>query len=300
MSESKTNTSGVLFALGCYVLWGFFPVYWKQLQHVDSLEILAHRMSWSLVFVVVILAFQNKWSWIRLAIRKPRVLGVYFAAASLLAVNWGVYIWAVNAGFVVETALGYFINPLINVLFGTLFLGERLRRGQVISVALAACGVLYLTFAYGNLPWIALILAGTFATYGLLKKKASLGAIEGLSLETALLFVPAVAFLIWVELDRGGAFVNSDAHTSALLAFSGVATALPLVFFAAALRRLSLTVVGIVQYLAPTLQFLLGVYLYNEPFTMTRLIGFAFIWLGLALFTAESLRFRRRMRDAEV
>ncbi len=294
MENEDTTRSGMLFALGAYAMWGFFPIYWKQLQHVDSLEILAHRMVWSLGFVLAILAARQNWAWIRKL--GAKTVGLYFAAAALLAVNWGIYIWAVNAGFVVETALGYFINPLLNVAFGSMFLGERMRRVQWISIGLAAFGVLYLTFVYGQLPWIALLLAGTFGTYGLLKKSGTLGAIEGLSLETALLFVPALGFLLFVEADHQGAFLHSDVKTNGLLAFSGVATALPLLFFAAAARRLTLSVLGVVQYFAPTIQFLLGVWLYNEPFNFTRLIGFVFIWAGLALFTAEGLRHRKRTR----
>lgn len=292
MRDQPTDLrDGLLFALGCYGLWGVLPIYWKQLLAVPAPEILAHRMVWSLGFVLLLLAFKQRWRWIG-QLRRGTV-GVYLGAALLLAVNWGLYIWAVNAGFIVETALGYFINPLISVAFGALFLGERLRRGQQVAIGLAAVGVLSLTFAYGRPPWISLTLAVSFATYGLLKKKAPLGALEGLSLETALLCLPALGYLLW--LGGSGAF-GDDPRTTALLTFSGAATALPLVFFAAALRRLTLSLMGVVQYAAPTTQFLLGVYLYGEPFDAHRLVGFGFIWLGLAVYTAEGLRARQQAR----
>lgn len=288
---SADHRSGLLFGLACYALWGFLPVYWKQLLHVPATEILAHRMVWSLGFVVALLVARRRWAWIRTL--TARTVGLYTVAALLLALNWGLYIWAVNSGFVVETALGYFMNPLLNVAFGAMFLSERLRRAQWIAVGLAACGVAYLTIVYGRPPWISLTLAVSFAIYALLKKKASLGAIEGLGLETAVLFLPALAYLLWLTNSFGGHF-GEGARTTTLLAGSGLATALPLVLFAAAVRRLTLTVVGLIQYLAPTLQFLLGVFVYDEPFTPTRLVGFLFIWGGLAVYSAEGLYFRRR------
>ncbi len=249
-------------------------------------------MVWSLGFVAALLALRQRWSWVRDLTARTAL--IYFAAGSLLTLNWGLYIWAVNSGFVVETALGYFINPLLNVIFGAVFLAERPRVVQWLAIALAAVGVLYLTLVYGQLPWISLVLAFSFACYALIKKKAALGAIEGLSLETALVFVPAVGYLIWLQTNSVSSF-GSDSTTTALLALSGVATALPLVLFAAAIRRLTLTIVGVIQYLAPTIQFLLGVFLYNEPFTMTRLVGFVFIWSGLILFVAEGLYQRRKI-----
>ncbi len=298
MSPSDAEThdvrAGLLFGLGAYGFWGFFPIYWKQLTAVPSLQILAHRMVWSLAFVGILLVVRRRHAWLKTLREQKRVVATYFAAASILAVNWGVYIWAVNAGYVVETSLGYFINPLINVVFGAVLLGERPRRGQWAAIALAAVGVVYLTVAYGEPPWIALVLAVSFAIYGLLKKKAPLGALEGLSLETALLFVPALVFLIVQEVRGVGAFGHVGAWENALLVGAGVATALPLLFFAAAVRRLTLTAVGILQYLAPTIQFLLGVFLYHEPFGWSRLVGFVFIWSGLILYTAEGVWRRRK------
>lgn len=294
---------GIAYGLAAYGLWGLLPIYWKYLQQIPATEILAHRMVWSLVFVVVLLAYQGKWAWLKPALQNKRVVLIYFVAGAFLALNWGVYIWAVNAGFIIETSLGYFINPLVNVLFGFLFLGERLRPWQVAAVGIAAAGVLYLTYSYGALPWIALTLAFSFGTYGLLKKKATLDSLEGFSLETALLFLPALAYLLYLNAQGVGSFGQVDLSTTVLLALTGIATAVPLIFFAAAARRTTLTALGIMQYIAPTMQFLLGIYLYQEPFDQDRLIGFVLIWIALVIYTAESLILNRqkarRLRRAQ-
>ncbi|MCB9788929.1 MAG: EamA family transporter RarD [Deltaproteobacteria bacterium] len=297
---ADTSRTGLLYGLGAYLMWGFFPAYWKLLQGVDSFEILAHRMVWSLGFVLAMLAARSNWRWIRQVRRQPRVIAVYAAAACFLGVNWALYIWAVNAGHVVETSLGYFINPLINVLFGAWLFGDRLRRPQLWAVGLAAAGVVYLTLMHGHPPWISLTLAVSFGIYGVLKKKGTLGAVEGLTLETAALFVPALAWLLLLEHRGVGHFGHTDPRTTFLLAFTGVATALPLVMFAAGVRRLTLTTVGLLQYLAPTIQFLLGVYAYGEPFSRERLVGFALIWAGLLVYSGESLINHRRTRRAAI
>lgn len=286
-SESK---GGLLFALGAYLMWGVFPIYWKFLIDVPALNILAHRMVWSLAFLLILLTIRTRWSWISKLNRK--VVFAYFGASLFLAANWGTYIWAVNAGFVVETALGYFINPLINVVFGALVLGERPRKGQWIAILLAASGVFHLAFLYGQVPWIALILASTFGLYGLIKKMSPLGALESVTLESALLFIPALGFIIWSEMEHSY-FLEGDGLTQTLLALSGVATMLPLLCFAAAVRRLTLTVLGVMQYIAPTLQFLIGVLLYNEPMDATRLVGFILIWTALAVFSVEGVMTKR-------
>jgi chloramphenicol-sensitive protein RarD len=293
---TQTSRSGLLFALGAYLLWGFFPVYWKLLQGVGAFEVLGHRIVWSLAFVVALLAARRNWTWLRTILRDPRALAIYAVAACFVGANWALYIWAVNSGHVVETSLGYFINPLINVLFGALLFGERLRRAQAWAVALAASGVLYLTIAHGHPPWISLALACSFAIYGVLKKKGPLGSVEGLTVETAILFFPALAWLLFIEREGTGSFGHAPPLTEALLVFSGVATAVPLVFFGAAVRRLTLTTLGLMQYLAPTIQFLLGVFLYKEPFTATRAVGFALIWSGLIVYSAESVINHRRVR----
>jgi chloramphenicol-sensitive protein RarD len=250
---------------------------------------------WSLVFLAIVMGVRGQTQWLRTLREQWRTVLLYFLAATFLACNWGLYIWGVNAGFVVETSLGYFINPLINVVFGAFLLGERLRRVQWLAVAIAAGGVLYLTVDYGQPPWLALALAVTFAIYGLIKKKAPMGALEGLSLETALLFPPALIFLGACHLRGVGALGHVGALENALLLGAGVATAVPLLCFAAAVRRLTLITIGILQYMAPTIQFLLGVFVYEEPFSLTRLVGFCMIWGALILYTGEGVVWRRRL-----
>lgn len=280
---------GIVNAAGAYVLWGLLPLFWKALDTLPALEILAHRIVWSLCFVILLLAYQRHWGWLRGALRNRRVLLVFLLSALFLTVNWFVYIWGVNSGHVVETSLGYFINPLVNVLLGVLFLKERLRLWQGIAIALALAGVLYLTINYGALPWIALTLAGSFGLYGLLRKTAPLSSLEGLTLETAMLFLPAAGYLFYLQLVGRGALGDVGGESTLLLLVSGVVTATPLLLFAAAARRITLTLLGIMQYIAPTIQFLLGVLVYHEPVSGARLIGFGLIWLALAIYTTEAL-----------
>jgi chloramphenicol-sensitive protein RarD len=287
---------GVLAAILAYTLWGILPVYWKALQAVPSLEILAHRTVWSLLFVLLLLAVRRQWAWLQRLRREPRMLLRFAASACLLGGNWFTYIWAVNSGHVVDSSLGYFINPLLSVLLGVLFLGERLRLWQGLAIGLALVGVLFLTVAYGAFPWIALALAGTFGIYGLLRKTASLGSLEGLALETALLSIPTLAYLVLLESAGRGAFVHAGLGTSVLLVGAGVITAFPLLLFGYAARNVTLATVGILQYIAPTLQFLLGVLVYAEPFSQTRLIGFGAIWVALAIYSAEGLVAERKRR----
>ncbi len=278
---------GIWAALGAYVIWGVFPIYWKQVHQVPALEILGHRVVWSLVFMTAVLVARGEWGRYRAALRRREIWRAYALAGGLLAVNWFTYIWAVNAGFVVEASLGYFINPLFSVLLGVLFLGERLRKGQAAAVAFASAGVLYLTFGYGALPWIALILAGSFGLYGLVKKTSPLDARHGLTLEMSVLFVPALGYLFYLEASGQAAFGHQGAWTTALLAFAGVVTAVPLLMFGAAARSIPLSMVGFLQYLAPTLQFLIGVFLYGEPFPRERLVGFSLVWIGLLVYALE-------------
>lgn len=285
---------GMLYAIAAYGLWGLFPLYWKMLQHVPALEILSHRMTWSLGFVLLLLLLRRRWHWLKTAVHTPRTILLFVASAMLLSVNWFVYIWGVNAGFIVETSLGYFINPLVSVLMGVMFLGERLRRWQWLAIGLAAAGVMYLTIRYGTLPWISLTLATSFALYGLIRKTAPLGSLEGLSLETALMFFPALGYLVYLEVTGTAAFGHVDGITTVLLSLAGVATAVPLLLFAAGARRIKLATIGILQYIAPTLQFLIGVLIYHEPFTMDRLVGFSLIWLALVIYSGENIWFNRR------
>jgi chloramphenicol-sensitive protein RarD len=246
------------------------------------------------VFLVLLQSAKRQWRWLRRAVKNPRMLLTSLGTACLLAANWFVYIWAVGAGHVVDASLGYFINPLISVLLGVIFLGERLRPWQWTAIALAAGGVTFLTVGYGAFPWIALTLAGTFGLYGLLRKTAPLSSLEGLSAEVAFLFLPALASLLYIELSRGASFGHTGAGITALLTLTGAITAIPLLLFAYAARQVRLSTVGLLQYIAPTLQFLLGVLAYGEGFTAMRMIGFGIIWAALLIYSMEGLFQRRR------
>jgi len=281
--------SGILSAALAFFFWGLFPLYFHAIGEVPPLQILAHRMLWSLLFLVIVLAVRRQWGWLSI-VRQPRVFGSFVASALLLSINWLIYIWAVNNGHVIEASLGYFITPLVNIMFGMVLLKERLRRPQWLALGVAALGVAWLTWQAGTVPWIALALAASFGGYGLLRKTAALGALEGLSFETMVLFPLAAAYVIWLSVHGENAFLNTPSNTTRLLLVAaGPITAIPLLLFAAGARKIPLSVVGLLQYLAPTLQFLLGVWLFHEPFTADRLIGFVLIWLALALFAAEGL-----------
>lgn len=288
---------GILYGIGAYTLWGLLPIYWKALQQVPALEILANRMVWSLAFVVALLVIRRHWSWLRPALGNRRIMLTYLATSSLLAINWLTYIWGVNAGFIIETSLGYFINPLLNVLLGVIFLRERLRIGQFLALCLAAGGVVYLTAVYGAFPWIAITLALTFGFYGLLRKTGSLDSTEGLTLETAVYFLPAMIYMLYLNANNAGSFANSDPRTTLLLVGTGVVTGIPLLLFGAAARRITMTNLGLLQYIAPTMQFLLGVFVYNEAFNRDQLAGFALIWLALIVYSMEGLRHNRSEKD---
>jgi chloramphenicol-sensitive protein RarD len=256
---------------------------------------------WSALLVFAWLLFKHGRGWLRVTLAAPRIAWMLALSGVLIGFNWALYIWAVNAGHVVETALGYFINPLLNVVIGVLFLRERLRPVQWVSVAIAACGVLWLTLRYGSFPWIALLLAASFALYGLIRKLAAVAPIRGLGVESAYLVLPALALLLWGESNgQGGFFTEWGIAIDALLVFAGVLTALPLIGFAFAVQRVTLSVVGVMQYIAPTLQFLIGVLVFREAFDTDRAIGFAFIWIALALFAGEGLLRSRRQLRAEV
>jgi chloramphenicol-sensitive protein RarD len=289
---------GILAGIGAYTLWGLFPIYWRLLEQDPAIEILAHRMVWSLVFVAGILTIQKEWRWLREVIHNRRTLLVYTLAAILLSLNWYTYIWAVNAGYVVEASLGYFINPLVNFLFGVIFLGEKLRGGQVASVILAGLGVIYLTVNYGSLPWISLVLAFTFGMYGLIKKTAALDSMHGFSLETLVLFLPALAYLFYRNATGVGAFIHQGVLITVLLILAGPVTSIPLLLFGYAARKIPLSMLGFIQYITPTLQFLLGVFVYFEPFPKARLVGFCIIWLALLLYSLEGVWFNRKPKTS--
>jgi chloramphenicol-sensitive protein RarD len=284
---------GVWYAIGGYLAWGFFPVYWKLLHVVPAPQLLAHRILWSFLSLLVIIVLLRQANIFRSALSDRRVLRVYALAAILIGINWLTYVWAVNAGFVVETSLGYFINPLLSVLLGVLFLRERLRLLQWIPIGLAVIGVAWLTITYGSLPWIALTLALSFGFYGLIKKTAPLGSLHGLTLETTLLLLPATLYLIYCESNGTGTFLHSGTAIDLLLVGAGAITTLPLLMFASAARRIPLSIVGILQYITPTIQFLLGVLVYHEALTFQRLVGFGFVWIALLVFAVESVVARR-------
>jgi chloramphenicol-sensitive protein RarD len=292
---------GILYGVGAYTLWGAVPIFWPLVARAGALELLAHRVIWSLVICVVLLLTVVRWQDARSArrgwwgrIRRPRTLLLLTVAAAVVSVNWGVYIWAVNHDHVVETALGYFINPLVTVLLGVLVFGERLRWLQWSALGLAAVAVVVLTVDYGRPPWIALALAFSFGAYGLVKKKAGVDAVESLAVETAVLFLPCLAYLLVLGATGDGVFVTAGWGTTLLLAGCGIVTAVPLLCFGAAAVRVPLTTLGTLQYLTPTLQFLLGVLVYHETVPPVRWFGFSLIWLALIILTAEVLARRRR------
>lgn len=281
--------SGIVHALGAYLLWSLFPIYFKALHGISPQEVLLHRMTWSVLFLFAILVIRKNWKWLWLALQDKKTLKTFSLSAVLISINWYVYIWAVEQNRVVDASLGYFINPLFNVLIGVLLLRERMRPLQWASIAFAAAGVLWLTVQAGQLPWIALSLAATFGSYGLIRKTAHLGALEGLMVETALLFPFATGLLIWLMATGQSGFVTASLHIQTLLLLAGPITVIPLLLYASGARRIPYSLMGILQYVTPTVQFMLGVFLWHEPFSRTKLIGFCFIWLGLALYTAESL-----------
>jgi len=284
--------SGIWYALGAYVLWGLFPIYWKWLGHVPAIQVIGHRIGWSFALLMIVIFTTRQWKKFRSTLTR-RVLGLYSIAGLLLSINWLVYVWGVNSEHVVETSLGYFINPLLSVLLGMIFLKERLRPMQWLPIGLAASGVIYLTWTYGSLPWIALTLAFTFGFYGLVKKTSPLGSLYGLTLETGWVLLPAIGYLVYVESIGQGAFGQAGILSDILMIGAGAVTTIPLLMFASAAKRIPLTMVGIMQYIAPTIQFLLGVLIYKEPFTTTRLIGFSLVWIALIVFWVEGVMARR-------
>nr|WP_325100349.1 EamA family transporter RarD [Streptomyces broussonetiae] len=299
-SSRSEDRTGLLNGLAAYGLWGLVPLFWPLLKPAGAVEILAHRMVWSLVVVAVALLFVRRWDWAGQLLRQPRRLALVAVAAAVITVNWGVYIWAVNSGHVVESSLGYFINPLVTIAMGVLLLKERLRPVQWVAVATGFAAVVVLTVGYGRPPWISLVLAFSFATYGLVKKKVGLGGIESLAAETAIQFLPAFGYLLWLVAHGEASFVNDGAGHAALLASTGLVTALPLVCFGAAAIRVPLSTLGLLQYLAPVFQFLLGILYFHEAMPPERWAGFALVWLALILLTGEALRSARRTRESLV
>jgi chloramphenicol-sensitive protein RarD len=291
---------GTAYGAAAYLIWGLFPLYFPLLEPAGAVEIMSHRIVWSLVVVAGVLAVTRNWAWVRPLLSDRRTLGAMSVAAVLIAANWALYIWAVNSEHVVETSLGYFITPVVLVLIGVVVLHERLRPVQWAAIGLGTVAVLVLTVDYGRPPWIALGLAGSFATYGLIKKRvgATVGAVQSLTVETAVLVLPAVAYLLTLEGRGDGHFGHVGAGHSLLLASAGVATAVPLLLFASAARRVPLSTLGLLQYLAPVLQFLIGVLVYDESMPASRLAGFALVWVALAVLSVDGVRNADRNRRA--
>ena len=298
MAPQPQKTLGLAASLTAYLAWGLLPLYWKTLQVIPSWEIICHRIVWSLPFTFVLLLATGRLRPLAAALANRRTLLTILVTSLLLGINWLVYIWAVNNGNIVESSLGYFINPLIAVLFGVLFLRERLRTGQWMALAVALLGVLYLTFSYGSFPWIGLTLAMTFALYSLLRKTAALHSLEGLFCEIAVLSIPAALTLGFLASTGKSGFLDNGTATTLLLIGTGVITSTPLLLFVFGAQRISMTALGLMQYLAPTIQFLIGLLVFNEPFPRAKMIGFIFIWTALLLYSAEGIfmSLRRRSR----
>jgi chloramphenicol-sensitive protein RarD len=284
---------GLAYAALAYAMWGLFPIYFQQLRSVGALEIVLHRSVWSLAFLIVVLLAMRRFGALTASLRQPRQVVLFSASALLLSANWLLYVWAVNNGRVIDSSLGYFINPLVNVLLGVLVLHERLRAGQWLAIGFAAAGVLWLTVLAGALPWIGLAIAASFGLYGLMRKTAALGALEGLALETLMMALVAVPLLAWWTWQGRSAFATGDTEVIGWLLLAGPLTAVPLLLFAAGARRIPLATLGLLQYIAPTLQLALGIWWFNEPFDTRRLIGFALIWAALAIYSVEGLMRQR-------
>jgi chloramphenicol-sensitive protein RarD len=293
LTSDHRHRRGAWYVALSYTFWGFFPIYWKALSGISALQLTCHRIVWSFFMLVMLIARSQEFGVLWRALQSPRSVGIYAAAAIAIATNWLIFIWAVNIGQIVQISLGYFINPLLSVLLGMVVFHERLRPLQWMSVALAAAGVIYLTVALDALPWIALTLAASFGIYGLMKKLAPLGPVQGLTFETGLLFIPAAVFLIAEELAGRGAFMHSGSLKNLLMLGAGPITTLPLLMFAAGVRRIPLSLVGMLQYINPTMQITIGVMLYGEPFTRVQLVGFGLVWSALALFAMEGYAMRR-------
>lgn len=296
MSSDEQSRKGLLAAALAFVIWGLFPLYWHLLKAVPSDQIIAHRIVWSAVLLCVLLCARQGLQWLRTILASPRTFWLLGSASLLIGANWSLYIWAVNAGHVVETSLGYFINPLLSVLLGVLVLGERLRRWQWLAVGIAALGVIWLTWQAGRAPWIAIGLSLTFGFYGLLRKLVKVEPVAGIGVESLFMLLPALAWLVWAETGHGGAFLSGGwgPGVMSLLVLAGAVSAVPLIAFTYGVQRVPLSTVGLLQYIGPTLQFLTGILFFREPFGPDRLVGFACIWAALLIFAADGWRVSRR------
>jgi chloramphenicol-sensitive protein RarD len=293
--HTPDQTRGALAATLCYFLWGLVPIYWKQLGGINALELIAHRHVWSLVFVLALVARQRRFGDIRAALDGPRAIAINLFSATMLTLNWLLYVWGVNAGFIIETSLGYFLVPLVNVAAGRFVLHEHLRRLQWAAIALAAMGVAVLIYQLGRPPWIALGIAASWGAYSLMRKKSPLAPVVGLTVETLLLAPLAIGFLLWQQHTGAGALGRVDLRLHLLVLSSGVITAIPLLLFAYGAQRIRLSTLGLLQYVAPSVQFVIALAVYHEPFSRERLLSFGFIWAGLALYTADNVLASRRV-----
>jgi chloramphenicol-sensitive protein RarD len=284
---------GILTGITAYVLWGILPLYWKYIEHIPAVEIIGHRIVWSFFFMLIVVLVRQQGQSILDTYKNRKSTLALLSSAFLLGVNWLVYIWAVNSGHIVDASLGYFINPLVNVIFGVVILKERLRFWQWVSVGMAFAGVLYLTFRLGSVPWIGLVLAATFGSYGLIRKRAVTRSITGFTIETGFMFIPAVAYLVGQEIAGRGSFGHGSLPDMIFLVTTGAVTALPLLLFGTTVRLVTLTTLGFMQYIAPTLQFLIGIFVFTEEFAFGKLIGYVIIWIALAVFSIEGALFRQ-------
>lgn len=298
MGNRSSHRTGLIYGFAAYGLWGVLPAYWHLLATTHPGEVLAHRMVWSLPIALLLLAALRRWSWIRALVRQPRKLGLVALAAAAISVNWGLFIWTVSVGRVLEASLGYFINPLVSIAFGVLLLRERLRPAQWVAVGMGGIAVAVLSIAYGQVPWLSMTLALSFATYGLVKKHVRLDGVDGFSAETAVQFLPAMGFLIYLGLRGDSSFTTGGTTHALLLAFAGVATAVPLILFGGAAVRLPLSTIGLLQYLAPALMFVLGLLAFHEEMPPERWAGFILVWAALSVLTWDALRAGRRAREA--
>lgn len=288
-SEAAATRQGVLCGLAAYLVWGFFPLYFKAIQHVPPLEVVSHRIVWSMLFLVLLVTVTRRWREIRAAIRTSKTILTLCGTTLLIAANWLVFIFAIERGEVLQSSLGYFMTPLVNVFLGFALLGERLRRWQIVSLVLAALGVLVLSLRVGQMPWIALVLAVSFGLYGLLRKTVAVDSLVGLAIETLVAAPVALVFLCWLGMAGKGAFLAGSLHDNLILPLAGVVTAVPLLWFTAAARRLRLATMGFLQYITPSIQFILAVWAFGERFTPTHLIAFGCIWGGLALYSWSAI-----------
>ena len=287
----RDTLTGLAAAVPAYLIWGLSPAYWKTLTHVPAFEALMHRMIWSFVFLVPLVIISKQWNDFKEAITHARTLAILTLTTFIVTGNWFLFIWAINSGHILQTSLGYYINPLVNVLLGLVFLGERLRPLQIVAVGLAGISVTYLTIGYGAFPWLAVALAFSFAFYGLIRKVAPVGAAAGLTIETLLLSLPAVGYLLYMDMLGRGAFLRVDTRTDLLLMGTALVTALPLLFFTLGARRLPLATIGFLQYLAPSCSFVLAVTVYGESLAAPQILSFVLIWIALVIFSVDSARF---------